>query len=159
MVVKSFVPSCVLGIGFLLTSLSFAPLASAQRNDLQQRVDAIESVEQVKLQIREALEFLDTCGVGSCYNHTTTAVCEAVGALDVRINGQIVNQMSGAAGTELSISESDLELMRLIFSQCKPSNYQYWNWDTILHVTYQPTPEVDAEVRSQLGVPPRRQRR
>jgi hypothetical protein len=158
MVMKSFGLSLVLGLVFLLTSLSLIPPASAQDSDLQQRVNAIESVEQVKQQIREAFQELDQCGVGSCVNATTTAICENVGALDVRVNGQIINQMSGAAGTALEISEADLKLMQLILSQCKPSNYQYWNWDTILHVTYQPTPKGDAEVRSQLGVAPRRQR-
>jgi hypothetical protein len=52
----------------------------------------------------------------------------------------------------LTISEADLDLMKLIFSQCEPTNYQYWNFGSILHVWYNPTPEVDRQVRQALEI-------
>ena len=130
--------------------------AQGQR-DLIEFVDSIKSVEQVKQQLRETFKFSDGCGVGSCINGANTSICETVAALDVQVNGKIIGEMSsfGSDG-KIPISNSDLELMKLIFSQCKPTNYQYWNWPMMLHVWYSASNEVDQQVRQGLGVQPRR---
>lgn len=130
--------------------------AQGQR-DLREVVDSIESVEQVKQQLRRTLQSRDECNVGSCWNMRSTAICETVAALDVQVNGQIVGGMT-SIGVNIPISNSDLALMELIFSQCKPTNYQYWNWPLMLHVWYSPSDEVDQQVRRGLGLPPRRAR-
>jgi hypothetical protein len=39
-----------------------------------------------------------------------------------------------------------------IWGQCKPTNYQYWNFDRMLHVYYVPSPAIDRRVRKALGV-------
>lgn len=130
--------------------------AQGQR-DLQGFVDSIRSVEQVKQQIRQTLETADSCSVGSCANSTATLICETVAALDVQVNGKIVGGMTSVGSDgNIPISNADLELMKLIFSQCKPTNYQYWNWPMVLHVWYVPSDEVDQQVRQILGVQPRR---
>ncbi len=141
-----------LGIGILIEP---AP----GQSDLQGFVDSIESVEQVKEDLRQTLEFREECAVGSCVNMAGTSICESVAALDVQVNGQIVGGMT-SVGSEgnIPISVSDLELMKLIFSQCKPTNYQYWNYPMILHVWYVPSDEVDQQVRQGLGLSPGRTR-
>ncbi|BAY66965.1 hypothetical protein NIES22_71090 (plasmid) [Calothrix brevissima NIES-22] len=144
--------SRVLLIGAVF-ALSIQNYAIAQ--DTSKLVDSIKSVAQVKKELKETFENLDQCGAGSCFNSTSTYICELVGALDVKVNGRIVGQMSGGK-SELAISASDLKLMKKIFSQCKPTNYQYWNWDYVLHVSYLPSDSVDREVRAALGVRSRR---
>lgn len=135
----------------------FTP-AAAQAQDLQNYVDSIQSVEQIKQDIRDTMQMRDECGVGSCYNFTSTSICAAVGALDIRVDGKILEQGSGWSDQVLPISETDLALMQQIFAQCRPSNYQYWNFDRMLHVLYSPTPEADAAIRQQLGLPVQPQR-
>jgi hypothetical protein len=125
----------------------------AEREALQQFVNSIESVDQVKGDLKGLLEQSDQCAVGSCFNFTRTAICERVAALDVQVNGQIIGDWT-SVGSEgkLPISRSDLGLMKDIFSQCKPTNYQYWNFERMLHVYYVPTPVIDRRVRKALGV-------
>lgn len=132
-------------------------LPTLAQTDLQEYVDSFRSVNQVKEEIRQLMEVREQCAVGSCWNSTSTSICEVVAALDVKVNGQIVGQMfSGEEGSpgEIPISQDDLQLMKLIFSQCQPSNYQYWNWDRMLHVLYSPSPEAEQKIRSILKLPP-----
>jgi hypothetical protein len=121
-------------------------------NEGKKLVDSIQSVAQVKKELKQAFETLNQCNTGGCFNNTTTYICELVGALDVKVDGKIVERMSGGSDRKIPISTSDLKLMKKIFTQCKPTNYQYWNWETILHVTYSPTDKIDREIRSALGV-------
>lgn len=139
------------------TLLALTPIANAQQST-QTYVNSIKSVAQVKQQIREAMQNTDKCGSGSCYNFTRTAVCEAVGALDVQVNGKIIGQVTGSRNN-IPISTSDLELMKLIFSQCTPSNYQYSNFGSVLHVFYYPSLQADVEIRKRIGLPVKKQER
>jgi hypothetical protein len=143
----------------LITILPKEMPAVAQQRDLRQFVDSVKSVEQVKRDIARLISTVDNCGVGSCFNFNSTAICELVAALDVQVNGQIVGGMTsvGSQG-KIPISKSDLSLMRDIFSQCKPTNYQYWNFESMLHVYYAPKPELDQKVRQALGLPPSKRR-
>jgi hypothetical protein len=115
-------------------------------------IHAIESVEQVKEAIRKSIQKKSECGAGSCDNYRSQQVCELIGALDVKTNGAIIGQMTSVGMTGMCISERDLELMKLILQQCKPTNYQYWNFDSILHVGYLPSPEAGEKIGKMLGV-------
>lgn len=141
----------------ILSCFCFTQSAKAQSH-LEDIVESIRSVEQAKQELRESFEDRDRCQVGSCWNTTSTTICELVAALDVQVNGQIVGGMTtvGSSGN-IPISEADLKLMKLIFSQCKPTNYQYWNWSMMLHVVYAPSPEADQEIRQGLGLAPKQQ--
>jgi hypothetical protein len=138
-------------IPIALVGLMGAVAPTQAQEDLQQQVQSISRVDQVKQKIRGLIEAQDECSVGSCLNFTRTAICSAVGALDIRLDGKISSKTTGGTNSALSISKVDLDLMKLIFSQCEPTNYQYWNFDSILHVWYNPTPEVDRQVRRTLG--------
>ena len=149
----------------LFTVITIAPItnelpAIAQQRNLQKFVDSVQSVEQVKKEIGRLITTVENCGVGSCFNFNSTAICELVAALDVQVNGQIVGGMTsvGSQG-KIPISQSDLALMRDIFSQCKPTNYQYWNFEFMLHVYYVPKQAIDEKVRQSLGLPPCNQRK
>lgn len=133
----------------VVVALSLPKNAIAQ--DPSKLVDSIKSVAQVKKELKQTLEALDQCGVGSCFNSTSTYICELVGALDVKVNGRIIGEMSGS-NSNFPITASDLKLMKKIFSQCKPTNYQFWNWNTVLHVSYIPNTQVDRQIRAALGV-------
>lgn len=127
--------------------------AIAQEKFNNELIDSIRSVEQVKQDLRLAFQEREQCKVGSCWNMMSTRICEMVAALDVQVNGQIVGGMT-SVGSEgnIPISAEDLALMKLIFSQCKPTNYQYWNWPMLLHVVYSPSAEIDQEIRRRLGL-------
>jgi len=136
----------------LALTLAWALPIQAQTPDLQAQVAAITSVKQIKNQLRATLQELDQCGVGSCANAASTSICEQVGALDVRVDGKIIGAATGFTDRVLPISPTDLKLMKLVWSQCQPTNYQYWNFPQILHVAYNPSPKADAAIRKGLGV-------
>jgi len=144
---------CVL-VGTLAVAGRGNALAQRPYQDLQKQVEAIQSVAQVKTQVREILESRDTCRVGSCWELASGAICEQIAMLDVRVNGKIVGSLTGYSQNLLPISPADLQLMRLMFSHCKPSNYQFWNRDRMLNVVYQPSCKAEITVRQQLGITP-----
>ncbi len=148
---KSTLTQSLIGL-LMMGVLTSSVFAETEHNEF---IDSIRSVEQVKEQLRQMFQQRDECKVGSCWNNSSTIICETVAALDVQVNGQIVGGMTsvGSAGN-IPISATDLELMKLIFSQCKPTNYQYWNWPMLLHVVYAPTQEVDQKIRQGLGITP-----
>ena len=135
--------SCVLGV---LTISVWADEAAVRAF-----VNSIKSVAQVKKDIGDALT--ERCGTGHCWNVNATRVCDLVAALDVKVDYLITGSLQGAQPQpEIPISEADVKLMKLIFSQCKPTNYQFWSFGRILHVHYAPSEKVDAEVRKRLGI-------
>ncbi len=135
-----------------LLSLSFQNQVLAQKPS-EKLVDSIKSVADVKRQLKQIFTDLNQCNSGGCLNNMNTDICELVGALDVKVDGTIIGAMSGASDKKISISASDLKLMQKIFTQCKITNYQYWNWESVLHVNYSPTPQIDREIRAALGAP------
>ena len=135
---------CIPSLLIMLTLVSFQPvtihaegLEDLSKDDL---VQAIKSVEQVKEALGLSIQKREECGIGSCWNYWSQHVCELVGALDLKTNGLIIGDLAmkdfGIKG--MPISERDLELMKLIFQQCKPTTYQYWNFESILHVVSLP---------------------
>ncbi|MBD2359388.1 hypothetical protein H6G41_33235 [Tolypothrix sp. FACHB-123] len=147
----------ILGIGTALIistvlSLGLQNHVSAQTSG-EKLVNSIKSVSQVKQQLKETFENLNQCNSGYCFNIMTTDICQLVGALDVKVNGKIIGLMFGSSEGQISISASDLKLMKKILSQCKSTNNQYWNWESVLHVFYSPTPQIDREIRAALGAP------
>jgi hypothetical protein len=147
-----FIPKLLVAACWSIVTVQFPVMAREQ--DLQKFVDSIESVNQVKEDLKTLLIQSDQCKVGSCFNATRTTICSTVAALDVQVNGQIIGDWK-SVGSEgkIPITKPDLSLMKTIFSQCKPTNYQYWNWGTMLHVYYVPSPAIDRQVRQALGVP------
>ena len=115
-------------------------------------IEAIQSVDQVKKAIKRSIEGIDECQAGSCYNTRSRQICEMVAALDVQVNGLIINEMKSLGKTGLPISKNDLTFMKNIFKQCKPTNYQYWLYPYLLHVIYSPSPQADQQVRRLLGI-------
>jgi hypothetical protein len=119
-------------------------------------IEAIQSVDQVKKAIKRSIEGINECQAGSCYNSRSRQICEMVAALDVKINGLIINEMKTLGKTGLPISENDLALMLQIFQQCRPTNYQYWQYPYLLHVIYSPLPQADQQIRKLLGIKPKK---
>ena len=139
----------VIAAAFLTSS------AAADEAAVQKFIDSIGSVAQVKRDIRAALT--ERCGTGHCWNVNASHICSLVAALDVRTDYRILHTFTGFSTEQrtpppLEISDADVALMKLIFSQCKPTNYQYWSFGSVLHVIYDPSPKADAEVRRRLGM-------
>jgi len=125
---------------------------------VEQYIASIKSVDDVKRRIRDALD--EDCGTGACVDVNASEICDLVAALDVRVDYQItgsftsVDPKTGIAKPQptIPVSQSDIKLMKLIFSQCKPTNYQYWKFDRLLHVVYTPsTKEIAATIRKAVG--------
>ena len=91
--------------------------------------NSITSVKVAKSMLRDTLIESDDCPVGSCFNNATTYICEIVAALDVKVSGVIIGEMTGDK-PNFVISTDDLRHMKELFAQCKPTNYQYWNYNT-----------------------------
>lgn len=126
-------------------------LCIANDSNTRSYINNIKSVEQVKASIRDSLN--ENCGTGHCWSFNAKRICEMVAALDVKVDYQItVTFSSEKASPEIEISKSDIELMRLIFSQCKPTNYQFWSYGQILYVVYDPSPKIDLKVRKLLNI-------
>ena len=139
----------------LLASLLLATSSYAGETAVKSFVDSIKSVEQVKQEIREALSA--QCGAGSCWNMYSTRICDLTAGLDVKVGYRITDTFTDESTRKqasIQISPQDLKLMKLIFSQCKPSNYQYWNFGQILHVQYAPSDKASAQVNKLLGIKP-----
>ena len=126
-------------------------------SEVEQYIASIKSVDDVKRRIRDALD--EDC-TGACVDVNASEICDLVAALDVRVDYQItgsftsVDRKTGIAKPQptIPVSQSDIKLMKLIFSQCKPTNYQYWKFDRLLHVVYTPsTKEIAATIRKAVG--------
>jgi hypothetical protein len=116
-------------------------------------VDAIKSVATVKEYLRDLVTENRQCLSGGCWNMTAGLICSYVGALDVKVDNLITGTFQPEERRpKIPISEAETLLMRLIFSQCKPTNYQYLNYPTVLHVVYEPNKEIGAQIAKALGV-------
>jgi hypothetical protein len=137
---------------FLLMAQIAVPfVASAQDSEVEKYVNSLRSVEQVKKTIRGHLTA--NCPTGSCVDNTTTEVCTLVAALDIRLGHAIsAGDAKFVTTPDLAVTARDLRTFKLIWSQCKPTSYYYWNKEQVLHVAYDPDPRTDVEVRNALGI-------
>jgi hypothetical protein len=127
----------------------------ADQNQSERFVDSVRSVAQAKEYIRDSIRAQDLCASGSCVNTNATEVCAYVAAIDVQAGGVITDSRGTAGSSKLRLVGGDLRLFRLLWAQCKPTTYQYWNFPSVLHVWYEPTAAADKQIRGELGIPPR----
>jgi hypothetical protein len=136
-------------IAFIL--LLLAEVVFAEDTIVQKYVASIRSIEQVKSAIRNAMSA--ECASGSCANNNATEICTLVGGIDVRLDGIVTSDNARyKPKPEFPISSQDLQILKMIWRQCKPTNYQFWNYGSVLHVWYEPNPRDDAEIRRALGL-------
>jgi hypothetical protein len=150
---------CIFAFSSLMVFLGFPGIGVSENLEElrhEKLIEAIYSVQQVKDELRRVMDGLAKCGTGSCVNYHSERICELVGALDVKVNGKIVGKMSGWAEAKIAISDTDIELMKLILGQCKPTNYQFWNFESILHLGYSPSTEVGHFIQKTLGASPKK---
>lgn len=151
---KQFVTECLrTTYAERMTDVDRMREAQSRAGSPKQFVNAIKSVATVKEYLRDLVTESRQCLTGSCWNMTSGAICTYVGALDVRVDYLITGTFKPKERKpEIPISEADILLMRLIFSQCRPTNYQYQNYPTILHVVYEPNKKIGAQIAEALGV-------
>ncbi|WP_375494386.1 hypothetical protein [uncultured Nostoc sp.] len=82
----------------------------------------IKSVAQVKNELSETIKVWDNADVcfGACLVTRELYICSLVEDLDTRVDGKISGRNIQHQSSSLRIYQTDLKLMRLIYSQCKP---------------------------------------
>ncbi|WP_157084982.1 hypothetical protein [Hydrogenophaga palleronii] len=122
--------------------------ATEAESGVEVYVASIHSVGDVKSRLYGHLNA--ECGTGACVENNAAEVCNLVGALDIRVGGVIASPGQAPQSPAVSITAGDLQLMRRIWKQCKPSSWGYWNRPALLHVTYQGDEKEVAGVSSLL---------
>jgi hypothetical protein len=142
-----------LGLIAPLLLTTFAPVAFADDAEQKELLKSITSVAAAKHAIRESLATAERAASGAGLNFAYTQVCEIVAALDINTGYAITGTMTGGKSADtVAISAADRKAMRLIFDQCRPTNYQYWNFDNLLHVTYSPSRKASDIIYKYLGI-------
>ena len=146
--------SAFLLLGFALIQIAALPAhAESRAESIEKLIASINSVEVAKTEIRNAMAESDNCDSGSCIDLYFAKVCNIVAALDVNVAGKILDEMTMTDGeSKLAISSIDARNMRQIFEQCKPTNYQYWNYDELIHVIYSPDEKSSTDIDKYLGI-------
>lgn len=114
-------------------------------------VKSITSTQASKERIKNHMDNLKTCGTGLCLHENSVAICEIIGALDVHTGGAILNPAHRYEAS-IKIAPQDLRGMQLIYSQCRPSNYQYWNSESVLRVAYNPHKDKEQSIAKYLEI-------
>ncbi len=128
---------------------SVGPLGAAEpQGEVEDYIASIQSIGDAKSRLYHRLSA--QCSSGVCVDNNASEVCNVVAALDVRVGGVIASPGQPAPSSALSITASDLQLMRRIWRHCKPSSWGYWNRSFLLRVTYQGGEKEVAEVSSLL---------
>lgn len=141
---------CLLTAAVLQTFM--CPLEAAEeRSEVEAYVASIHSVGEVKSRLYEHLN--PECGTGVCMENNAAEVCNLVGALDIRVGGVIASPGQPAQSPSLGINGSDLQLMRRIWNQCKPTSWGHWNRNSLLRVTYQGDAKEVTQLSSMLRGP------
>ena len=123
---------CLIG-GFVLLSVSSN--SYADESEQTQFIQQFNSAKKSKILILESFDSLQQCGVGSCDNAYRTDICEQVAAVDIQTGYQITGDVGGA-DVKFKLHSSDLALFKDLYASCKPTSYQYWNFDSLFHVVY-----------------------
>ncbi|MCW5312952.1 hypothetical protein GTQ43_03530 [Nostoc sp. KVJ3] len=102
-----------------IISLTVLDAASAGTINTAQN---IKSVAQVKNELGETIKVWDNADVcfGACLVTRELNICGLVENLDTRVDGKISGRNIQHQSSSLRIHQTDLKLMRLIYSQCKP---------------------------------------
>lgn len=120
----------------------------ANSTEVQKTARNIKSVAQVKQYLREVMSPCEDGCSGYGLHIRAIRVCELVQALDIRVQGKISRKRSFSE-RNIPISKSDINLMRLILSQCKwvvrlpgdPADFVYY-----------PNPKIKQQINKQLKI-------
>jgi hypothetical protein len=137
-------------LAFTITSTIMTNVQSvlASSSEAQKIARNIKSVSQVKEYLRETMSPCEGGCSGYGLHIRAMRVCELVEAVDIKVKGKITRR-SPLPGKSMSISKSDLNLMRLIYSQCK--------WYVRLpndppDFVYHPKPEIERKINRKIGI-------
>ncbi len=125
-------------------------LALANPPEIQRVAENIKSVGQVKKEIREVILVCQESGCSGYGMHSVNMrICKLVQALNIKVNGKISGKRLSTRRA-IPISKSDINLMRMILSQCR--------WESHLQsdppdFIYAPTPKIRQRINRQLRIP------
>lgn len=122
--------------------------ATETQSEVERYVASIRSVGDAKSRLLAHLN--PECGTGSCADNNAGEVCNLVAALDIRAGGVITAPGQPVQPSNIAITGTDLQLMRRIWRQCRPTSHGYWNRAELLRVTYQGDDKEVAELSSAL---------
>ncbi|OJW47793.1 MAG: hypothetical protein BGO67_09100 [Alphaproteobacteria bacterium 41-28] len=117
---------------------------------------AIEKMSQVtpERMIQSVVDHLfsyhDLCnekvaGVGGWADGIGTALCERLIAFDITHEGML-------SQTKSKIPSSDLTFLQTAYKTCRLSTERYWNYPSVAHISYNPTPEERAYLNKMTGL-------
>ena len=129
-------------IGLLLATTSVQ--AHADEHAQKKFIKQFDSAKKSKQLILESFNDLSQCAVGSCANDRATHICEQIAAVDIQTDYQISNSFTGQRSGAFTLNRADLALFKDLYASCRPTNYQYWNYDSLFHVGYAGDPEKAA---------------
>lgn len=112
----------------------------------QQFIDSLKSIEQVKSKLKKLVIENRDCPSGSCWTATGHEICYTIAALDKKLDYVISNFPSGSA-PKWELKKSDVDHLRLMFSQCKIYNFQI-----LLNTVYRPQKAAERRINAWLGV-------
>lgn len=99
------------------------------------------------------LSYHDLCGervagVGGWEDGIGTALCERLGVFDAT-HDKILSEISSPPTSKNS--GSDLTFLKTVYKACRPSTNRYWNYSSLVHISYAPTPEESAYINKAMG--------
>jgi len=125
---------------------------------------AIEKMSQVTPErmiqsvVDHLLSYHDLCdekvaGVGGWTDGIGTALCERLIAFDITHDGML-SQTSDRSpeSKEPKVSSSDLTFLRTAYKTCRVSTERYWNYPSVAHVSYNPTPGERTYINKMIGL-------
>ena len=122
-------------LGILALSAPITHAAPGDDEKHGQYLKQFSSSKKSKQMILESFKSLQGCPSGSCDNLFRTTICEQIAAVDIQTGYQISGEMSGVE-RKFKLNQSDEALFKKLFSSCRPSSYQFWQFDSLLHVIY-----------------------
>lgn len=95
------------------------------------------------------LSYHDLCGekvagVGGWEDGIGTALCERLAAFDTTHDAMLSGIFSTSPSKNSVVSSSDLTFLRTVYKACRLSTNRYWNYSSLVHISYAPTPEESA---------------
>ena len=137
-------------------------LLPAHYTDAASKRKAIEKMrkitpnQMIQSVVDHLLSFHDLCGeevagVGGWTDGIGTALCERLGAFDMTHDTILSGISPPPTDNTLSVSPSDLMFLQMVYKACRMSIDRYWNYPSVVHVNYQPTPQERIDIHKAMG--------
>ena len=124
---------------------------AASMHTVIEKIRQITPDQMLQSVVDHLLSYHDLCGekvtaVGGWEDGIGTALCERLGAFDATHDTILSGIPSPPISKNSALSSSDLTFLKTVYKACRPSTDRYWNYSSLVHVSYAPTPEETAYI-------------